>query len=282
MALGLEDKFNDEQRLPGRYLALDCEMVGVGINASESSLARQRERVVDYRTRWSGIRASDMIDAKPFEEVQKAVNDLLDGRILIGHAVYNDLKALLLSHPTRQTRDTQSYAYKFALSKSHHISLKNLAKQELGIGIQTGEHSSVVDARVTMAIYRLHKKDWEGASRTFSQILEADIAKLKYSQLTGIDDLRPLDGDSSIFEKYLGKAGVEPPPTSKLHKKKGAKKNKAFPGGGRKGVSSGLSTVVRRGERRAATAGEEPPKSKYPWWKILPSGSAKGYVRLDR
>ena len=64
---------------PGRYLALNCEMVGVGINAAELSLARvglvnyhgevildeyvkQRERVVDYRTRWSGIRPSDMID----------------------------------------------------------------------------------------------------------------------------------------------------------------------------------------------------------------------------
>ena len=54
-------------------------MVGVGINASESSLARislvdyhgavvmdkyvkQRERVVDYRTRWSGIRAKDLVN----------------------------------------------------------------------------------------------------------------------------------------------------------------------------------------------------------------------------
>ena len=35
--------------------------------------------------------------AKPFDEVQKKVNDLLDGRILIGHAVHNDLKALILS-----------------------------------------------------------------------------------------------------------------------------------------------------------------------------------------
>ena len=54
-------------------------MVGVGINASQSSLARvslvnyhgvvimdeyvkQREHVVDYRTPWSGIRALDMIN----------------------------------------------------------------------------------------------------------------------------------------------------------------------------------------------------------------------------
>jgi RNA exonuclease 4 len=62
---------------PGRYLALDCEMVGVGIEGAESALARvslvnfhgavildtfvrQRERVVDYRTPFSGIRAADM------------------------------------------------------------------------------------------------------------------------------------------------------------------------------------------------------------------------------
>ena len=103
----------------------------MGINASASSLARvsivnyhgmvildeyvkQRERVSDYRTRWSGIRASDMVNgtsfvvwiqfdidnsssvAKPFEEVQKTVSDLLDGRILIGHAVYHDLNVLVM------------------------------------------------------------------------------------------------------------------------------------------------------------------------------------------
>ena len=34
--------------------------------------------------------------AKPFEEVQKMVIDLLDGRILIGHAIHNDLKVLIV------------------------------------------------------------------------------------------------------------------------------------------------------------------------------------------
>lgn len=62
---------------PGKFLALDCEMVGVGEAGQESSLARvslinyhgfvildefvkQKERVTDWRTEWSGIRASDM------------------------------------------------------------------------------------------------------------------------------------------------------------------------------------------------------------------------------
>jgi hypothetical protein len=41
--------------------------------------------------------------AQPFEEVQKKVNDLLDGRILIGHAVHHDLKVLIVSKFVRLT-----------------------------------------------------------------------------------------------------------------------------------------------------------------------------------
>ena len=35
--------------------------------------------------------------AKPFHEVQKKVKYLLKGRILIGHALHNDLKVLVMS-----------------------------------------------------------------------------------------------------------------------------------------------------------------------------------------
>ena len=75
--------------------------------------------------------------------MQKQVADLLKDRILVGHAVTNDLKALLLKHPRPQTRDTQFYAGKYKVVKSKYIALRNLVKQELDLQIQEGEHSSV-------------------------------------------------------------------------------------------------------------------------------------------
>lgn len=104
----------------GKYLAIDCEMVGIGIDGSESSLARvtlvnyhgvvildefvkQRERVVDYRTRWSGVREGDMVKAKSFEEIQKQVAGLIKDRVLVGHAVHNDLKVGVVDFTTTGT-----------------------------------------------------------------------------------------------------------------------------------------------------------------------------------
>jgi RNA exonuclease 4 len=222
----------DKHRIVGKYLALDCEMVGVGIDGAESSLARvslvnfygvvqldefvrQRERVVDYRTQYSGVRESDMIKAKPFNEIQTQVAELLKDRILVGHAVFNDLKVLLLSHPRPQTRDTQHYAHKFKLSPSKYAALRNLVLQELGVTIQRGEHSSVTDARATMAVFRLHRKAWEKGSRPVEVV--AKKRKRGVGDVGGRDDLD------------------EPEPGYA----------RGFPGGGRKGVSSGLSTVVR-------------------------------------
>jgi RNA exonuclease 4 len=149
-----------KDRQPGPYIALDCEMVGVGPMGRESTLARvsvvnyfgavlldefvrQKERVTDWRTQWSGIRARDMINAKTFEEVQGVVAELMKDRILVGHAIQNDLKALMLSHPRAQIRDTQILAHRHGQSRSARPALRNLVHDMLGAKIQEGEHSSV-------------------------------------------------------------------------------------------------------------------------------------------
>lgn len=163
----------------GRYVAIDCEMVGVGGEENErSALARvsivnyhghlildtfvkPKERVTDWRTWVSGVSAASMktgmiplflfffggvliVDiAITYEEVQQEVSDILQRRILVGHAVKNDLEVLLLSHPKRDIRDTSRHPSFKKLSGGKTPGLKKLAKEILGIDIQGGEHSSV-------------------------------------------------------------------------------------------------------------------------------------------
>ncbi|GAA5850931.1 hypothetical protein JCM9279_006244 [Rhodotorula babjevae] len=203
------------QRDPGQYLAIDCEMVGVGPEGVESTLARvsivnyhgctildrfvrPRERVTDYRTWVSGVREEDLRNAPSFQEVQKEVAALIKDRILIGHALSNDTQVLLLSHPWHMTRDTSKYAPLQGLAKTKRPGLKNLAKLALGVDIQAGEHSSVTDARATMALYRTQKSAWEDSLLTHNKTpslltnttpaLEAlDLSKIS---LTGVGKKR--------------------------------------------------------------------------------------------
>lgn len=99
------------QKVLTKALAIDCEMVGVGENGKDSILARvsivnqhnecvydkhviPTEPVTDYRTSVSGIRPSDLKksnNALPFSVVQKEVSEILESRILVGHALHNDL-----------------------------------------------------------------------------------------------------------------------------------------------------------------------------------------------
>ncbi|PYI02551.1 Nop53-domain-containing protein [Aspergillus sclerotiicarbonarius CBS 121057] len=163
----------------GKYVAMDCEMVGVGPNPDhDSALARvsivnfngdqiydsyvrPKEMVTDWRTHVSGILPKHMIEARTLEQVQKDVTNILDGRILVGHAVSNDLDALLLGHPKRDIRDTSKHAPYRKIAGGGSPKLKILASEFLGLDIQGGAHSSVEDARATMLLYRRDKETFE-------------------------------------------------------------------------------------------------------------------------
>ena len=166
----------------GKYMAMDCEMVGTGTPPTESQLARVSIvayngdtlydvyvrpvlPVTDYRTFVSGIRPRHLRrggPAVPLSEVQKRVAELLKGRILVGHALRNDLHALLLTHPGYDIRDTARWEPFRKLVKSKTPGLKRLAREILGLDIQQGEHDSVEDARIAMELYKRVRKEWEG------------------------------------------------------------------------------------------------------------------------
>lgn len=125
------------------------------------SYVRPKEMVTDWRTHVSGIAPKHMVEARSLEEVQRDVADIMDGRILVGHAVSNDLDALLLGHPKRDIRDTSKHAAYRKIAGGGSPRLKVLAEEFLGLTIQEGAHSSVEDARATMALYRRDKDAFE-------------------------------------------------------------------------------------------------------------------------
>lgn len=165
-----------------KVVAMDCEMVGVGMNGKDSILARvslvnhfgkvlydkyvkPTEEVVDYRTPVSGIRPANLVDGCEFSVVQKEVSELLEGRILVGHSLRNDLRSLFLSHPRSHIRDTSKYKVFTRQFGGRTPSLKRLAERLLGVQIQQGEHSSVQDAQAAMRLYTMHRKEWEKSRR---------------------------------------------------------------------------------------------------------------------
>ncbi|XP_078678185.1 RNA exonuclease 4-like isoform X2 [Branchiostoma floridae x Branchiostoma belcheri] len=179
MSLVKPDSFDGLTRAVG----MDCEMVGTGHRGSKSALARvsivnqfgkcvydkfvkPKEKVTDYRTFVSGIRPQDLKDGESFQSVQKEVADILKGRILVGHALQNDMKALQMTHPKQMIRDTSNFPpFKSLAGGNNTPSLKKLAAGVLHLQIQKGEHCSIQDAQVAMRLYTLHKKEWEAFCR---------------------------------------------------------------------------------------------------------------------
>ncbi|NWW77493.1 AEN nuclease, partial [Climacteris rufus] len=168
---------------PGKYVAIDCEMVGTGPQGRLSELARcsvvnyegdviydkyvQPELpIMDYRTRWSGITKQHMKNAIPFKAAQAEILKILKDKIVVGHAIHNDFQALKYFHPKDRTRDTSQIPVlkkRAGLPVRANVSLKSLARHLLHKKIQVGckGHSSVEDAQTAMELYRLVEVQWE-------------------------------------------------------------------------------------------------------------------------
>jgi len=165
-----------------RFVALDCEMVGVGSEGRSAlalvvlcdwhgrvlfrSFCRPAEAVTDLRTFVSGVREEHLRGAPDFRAVQARVCELLSGKLLVGHGLKNDLEALLLHHDVRARRDTAHYpplmrTTAFGALKSRK--LRDLAKEHLGADIQGdgAAHDPAEDARAALAVYKVFRLQWE-------------------------------------------------------------------------------------------------------------------------
>ena len=170
-----------------RYVAMDCEMVGIGENGIASALARVslvnwdgdilldtyvkvNEPVTDLRANVSGISFCHIDGSSSntmnFDEVAAKVQDIISNKILVGHGLKNDLRVLNITHPWESIRDTAKYE-PFMKKDGNNMwiprKLKELTMEKLGFRIQEEgkPHCSIVDAVAAMQLYQLVSKQWE-------------------------------------------------------------------------------------------------------------------------
>ena len=113
-----------------------------------------------------------------------------------------------------------------------------------------------------MAVYRLHRKEWERGTKStvVDEVSKATAVLSTKSNPVSLKRKAEQDDDDDDDDDV-------PSRQRKPHKKNA---ETSFPSGGRKGVSSGLKTIVTvRGHREG---GDDSVKQKTAWWKSLPSG----------
>merc|ERR1712233_95124 len=110
--------------------------------------------------------------AMPLHEVQQVVTSILQGKILIGHGLKNDLAVTGIHHPWCDIRDTATYVPFMRTQESRSAEdqstlcprkLKDLVFEKLGNHIQVmgKAHSPVEDAIAAMDLYKSVRSEWE-------------------------------------------------------------------------------------------------------------------------
>jgi RNA exonuclease 4 len=190
------------------YVALDCEMVGVGEKGRESVLGEvsilnwdgvpiyhsyvtppKDKPVTDYRKQFSGLTEEKLKEGKPFLTVQKEVRAILKGKIVVGHALDNDFRALKLPYIPAQTRNTAHHPA-FQQDIGHAVrdgvlvpqfgprKLKVLAKMYLDKNIQTGDHDPTEDARAALDIFKAYRYVFEPSTNIQNLISQLQSVSL--------------------------------------------------------------------------------------------------------
>ncbi|CCJ30887.1 unnamed protein product [Pneumocystis jirovecii] len=149
---------------------LDCEMIyttgGMELaritiydiceNLLIDKLIKPKNKIIDFNTRWSGIKSLDNAELSLSDLHNILFTDLklCSSTILIGHGLENDLIAIRLVH--KRIIDTALlFQDEKGLQRKH--SLKYLAKKYLKREIQTnitGGHDSKEDAKATLDLVR--------------------------------------------------------------------------------------------------------------------------------
>ncbi|KAJ3491027.1 hypothetical protein NLI96_g966 [Meripilus lineatus] len=165
-----------------KFLSISCTVVGIGEGGGTSMLARvavvdYRGQTVlstyvqpsmpvwDYRTATTGIEPEHLApgNALEFNDVQAQILNLIPGKILVGHSIWNDLSVLGVRHPAVATRDVALYQpFRNALKTPKQVvGLRTLMWHLMRRRCQDGKQCALENARAAMDLYRSHATEWE-------------------------------------------------------------------------------------------------------------------------
>ena len=158
------------------YVALDCEMVEgphkkslvaevavVDWNGTPlyHTFVKPSVPVVNYRTEITGLTPDSLKFGARFDTAQRKVLDLIQNKIVVGHALDNDLRALGISHaPVRNTAKHNFFKTMNPYGALQPQKLVRLHETYIGSTIQEGSHSALEDARASMKVYRTLHDQW--------------------------------------------------------------------------------------------------------------------------
>lgn len=123
--------------------------------------------VKDYLSDITNLNSYKLAKAKPLSEVLPQIKAILKNKIIVGHTIESDLKPLELEFEPKFLRDIADFSgYRDGKFRK---GLKALSEEFLNFRIQAGAHSSVEDARATIEVYKINRKeiDLEAKDRLF-------------------------------------------------------------------------------------------------------------------
>ncbi|KAL7583933.1 uncharacterized protein LOC111886401 [Lactuca sativa] len=192
-------------------VAINCQMVGCGIDGSVDLLARvclvdeednmifhtyvePQLSVTDYRYEVTGITEEQLKrDGMSVKEVREKISQILyngesigkarlDGgkaKLLVGHNLDHALDCLLMNYPENLLRDTATYRPLLKTNFMSH-SLKYLTKTYLGYDIRSGSHDTFQDCVSVMRLYkRMRSQEHQDEETAKQNHLNFDARKSK-------------------------------------------------------------------------------------------------------
>eukprot|EP00961_Rhodomonas_salina_P298646 3938251-Rhodomonas_salina.1 len=135
------------------FVAAEVSLVDEWGNVLWHTYVKPPMRVVSYNTQYSGVTPRHLRYAPRLCDVRAKIESIIAGKLLVGHAITNDLRALELWHPPDAIIDTQRIPEIQRLFENDTPGLKRVCRGLLGIEIQNGAHSALEDAQATAAVF---------------------------------------------------------------------------------------------------------------------------------